>query len=272
MIIDVHTHIFPPEVAARRDRYLAADATFAEMYGNPKAVVAGAEQLLADMQKTGVDISVALGFAWRDHATVVRHNEYLLETAARSDGAIVPFTSVNMADPRAPAEIERCARSGVRGIGELRPENQGWDILGQAGQTLAALARQHNLVLMFHVTEPGVRSYPGRLGCAMDSFAEFARRNAGLRIIGAHLAGGVFTHDATPPDVYADTAAQPFLYREADGIRLMRGVPAGRLLFGSDYPLIGQRRQIDEVGHAFRDPAERDAVLGGNAARLLRLA
>jgi predicted TIM-barrel fold metal-dependent hydrolase len=271
VIIDFHTHIFPPDVRDNRGEYVRRDPTFAEMYGDPKAKIATAEDLRRSMEASGVDVSVALGFGWQSHEDVVRHNRYLLDIATRSDGAIIPFATINMADARAAAEIERCAAGGVRGIGELRPDNQGWDLLGAAGERLAALARAHGLLLLFHVTEPGGRGYPGRHGCAMDRFAEFARRNPDIRMIGAHLGGALHTHDGAAPDVYADTAAQPFLYRGDESEQIMRAVPPGRLLFGSDYPLISQQRQIDEIARVFPDDSERDAVLGGNAARLLGL-
>jgi predicted TIM-barrel fold metal-dependent hydrolase len=49
-------------------------------------------------------------------------------------------------------------------------------------------------------------------------------------------------------------------------------VGAERILFGSDFPLIGQRRQRQAIEEAFPvdDPA-RAVILGENARRLLRL-
>jgi len=41
------------------------------------------------VDEAGVDVSVALGFAWRDHEDCVRHNDYLLEVAKKSGGRIV---------------------------------------------------------------------------------------------------------------------------------------------------------------------------------------
>jgi predicted TIM-barrel fold metal-dependent hydrolase len=271
VIIDFHTHIFPPEVRDNRDEYIRRDRTFGEMYGDPRAKVGTAEDLLVSMEEAGVDISVALGFAWREHEDTVRHNEYLFEVAAQSDGAVIPFATVNMSDSRAEAEIERCAANGVRGIGELRPENQGWDLGGDTGQRLAKAARAHNLILLFHVTEPGDRSYPGRRGCDIEAFEAFAEQNRDLRIVGAHLAGGAYGLCSFVPPVFADTAAQPFLYRDDEAAPAMRAVPPGYLLFGSDFPLIKQKRQIDEIARVFTDPAERAAVLGGNATHLLGL-
>ena len=75
MIIDFHTHIFPPEVRENRDRYVVTDAAFAEMYNDAKAKMAVSEELLANMDKAGVDVSVAMGFAWRDQELCRMHND-----------------------------------------------------------------------------------------------------------------------------------------------------------------------------------------------------
>src|SRR3990170_4242990 len=111
VIIDFHTHIFPLDVRDRRDEYLRRDPTFAEMYASPRAKIASAEDLLRSMDDADVDVSVALGFAWSDHEDCVRHNDYLLETAAKSGGRIAPFCTVSpAAGEAAAAEVERCAR------------------------------------------------------------------------------------------------------------------------------------------------------------------
>ena len=66
MIIDAHTHIFPPVVNEDRDAYLQRDTTFRELYTNPKARIARAEELIASMEGAGIDQSVACGFGWSE--------------------------------------------------------------------------------------------------------------------------------------------------------------------------------------------------------------
>jgi predicted TIM-barrel fold metal-dependent hydrolase len=271
VIIDFHTHIFPPDVRNWREDYVRRDPTFAEMYANPKAQIATAEDLLASMDEAGVDVSVALGFAWRDQDDIVRHNDYLRESAAKSNGRIIPFTTINMSDGRAEAEIERCAAGRVRGLGEMRPDSQGWALNGEGGETLADLARKFGLILLFHVTEPGDRSYPGRSGCEFDSFRAFAERHPDLTIVGAHLAGGFYAKGEPTARPYVDTAAQPFLHPGEDAAPALARIPADRLLFGSDLPLISQSRQIAELRTAVTDSARLEAALGGNARKLLGL-
>lgn len=275
MIIDVHTHIFPPEVHERREEYVQRDATFAKMYASPKAKIATAEELLASMEGTGVDVSVGLGFAWREHELCARHNDYLLEAAAQSGGRIAPFITVNMADDRAVEEIQRCVTAGAKGLGELRPESQAWDLNGEPGKRLASLARERSLILLFHVTEVGGHEYPGKDGLTLGAFYRFAMEHTDLTIVGAHLAGGLPFAMPEAPQVSltacADTAARRFLYPEGVYRDVIERWTAERLLLGSDFPLISQRAQVEEVRKLVNDDQARALVLGGNAARLLGL-
>ena len=69
-------------------------------------------------------------------------------------------------------------------------------------------------------------------------------------------------------NVYFDTAASPFLYRPEIFTTVAGLVGADRVLFGSDYPLIGQERALREARQAGLEPEDEEAVLGGNAARV----
>ena len=197
-------------------------------------------------------------------------------TQANSNGRIVPFCTVNMADGKAETEIERCAGLGARGLGELRPESQGWDLNGEPGERLAALAQRYDLVLLFHVTEPVGHSYPGKQGGRLDAFYEFAARHPQVATVGAHLAGGLPFYASMPEvdraftHLHLDTAAQPLLYERSVYGQLDRLVGPERVLLGSDYPLISQQRQIKEVRSSVSDAEAQRLILGSNAERLLR--
>jgi predicted TIM-barrel fold metal-dependent hydrolase len=277
VIIDFHTHIFPPTVRDERDDYVRRDPAFAEMYADAGAKLATGEDLLAEMDASGVDVSVAVGFAWTDPATCAQHNDYLLDVAAQSGGRIVPFCTVNPAIGGAAKEAERCARAGAKGLGELRPDSQGWDAAGEAGDGLANVAREEGLALLFHVTEPVGRTYAGKQGGALTDFAEFAAKHTDVTIIGAHLAGGLpfyapmrevrelFGH------VYVDTAAQRLLYDHAAYENLIGLIGAERILLGSDYPLVKQSRQIEELRSGVFKSSDLGQILGANAKRLLKI-
>ena len=279
MIIDFHTHIFPPHVREDRAGYLQRDPTFAEMYGSPRAKIATAEELLRSMDAAGVEVSVALGFAWRDQQDCVRHNDYLLEAAGKSGGRIVPFCTVNpSAGEDAAREVERCAAGGARGVGELRPDSQGWALDGPVGEMLAETASRRGLILLFHVTEPVGHEYPGKQGLGLESFYRFLGRAEGVPVVGAHLAGGLPLYAPmpalrkSPADAYVDTAALRYLYDPSvlPGVASASGGLGGeRLLFGSDFPLISQAAALSDVRGSGLEEAALRRVLGENAARLL---
>jgi predicted TIM-barrel fold metal-dependent hydrolase len=276
VIIDFHTHIFPPQVGKNREDYLRRDPTFAEMYGSLRAKIATAEELLRSMDDAGVDVAVALGFAWRDHQDCVAHNDYLLEAAANSGARIVPFSTVNPSAGEAAArEVERCAAAGARGLGELRPESQGWPLDGPTGDMLAELASRHGLILLFHVTEPVGHEYPGKRGLPLDSFYRLLGRCGGVPVVGAHLAGGLPLYAPMPAarralaGAYADTAALRYLYDPSVLPGVAEALGGERLLFGSDFPLVGQAAALTEIRGSGLQEAALRRVLGENARRLI---
>ena len=279
MVVDFHTHILPPQMRERREDYLRRDSAFAQMYSSPKAEIATADELLASMERAEVHTSVVLGFAWSEQELCREHNEYLLEAAARSGGRLVPFCAVQpRAGDDALAEIERCVRGGARGLGELRPESQGYSLDQGAGDILAGAALRHDLVLLFHVSEPVGHTYPGKSGLGLDAFYRFVSCHQGLTAVGAHWAGGLPFYALMPEvrealaNIYVDTAATPFLYGPAIYRQVAELVGSERILFGSDYPLISQRRQRQAIEDSLGDDEDgRRLILGENACRLLRL-
>jgi len=283
MIIDAHTHVFPDAVVAERDAFLQRDPTFAAMYSSPKARVATAEALAGSMDVAGIDASVALGFGWSDADLCALGNDALLEGAARFGARIMPFATVWPGDPDAAyREAERCAGAGARGLGELRPgqlpAGQGYTLDGAAGDALAAAARDFELTLLFHVSEPVGHLYPGKEGLRPEELLAFVERYPDVRVIAAHWGGGLPFY-ALMPEVSAalkctwfDTAASPLLYD--DRVFATGGAAAGvdRVLFGSDFPLLPQKRQRRVVEEApGLTPEAIAAILGGNAAALLGL-
>jgi hypothetical protein len=278
VIIDCHTHVFPPEIAQSRQRYVDSDPTFAELYASPEAKLASANDLLGSMAEGGVDVSVALGFAWSDPAACRLHNDYLLETAASNGGRILPFPTLPLTAGAEAIEQEarRCVAAGARGFGELRPDNLDFDLNGEGGARLARLAVELDVVLLFHVTEPAGHSYPGKHGLTLSAFYAFVTAYPEVKVIGAHWGGGLPFYASMPevralPNLRVDTAATSLLYDGGVYRRVVELAGAGTVLFGSDYPLLSQSRSRRRIEEAGLTSEARDLILGGNAASLFGL-
>jgi predicted TIM-barrel fold metal-dependent hydrolase len=72
-------------------------------------------------------------------------------------------------------------------------------------------------------------------------------------------------------NVYYDMAASPFLYRPEVYKVAIDIVGSGRVLFGTDYPLLRMRRHLDELEKVGLAKDEMDAILGNNAKAMLGL-
>ena len=278
MIVDFHTHITAPEIIARRDEYLIRDAWFRDLYANPKARLSSAEDLVAAMDRASVDQSVVFGFGWRDMDLCRQDNDYVMEAVTRYPDRLIGFAIVNPASgAEAVRELERCAQSGLRGIGELMPDGQGYrldDVKTMAPIVEAAVGL--DLVLLTHCSEPVGHLYPGKGTVTPDEVIRFARLFPQATLVCAHWGGGAIFYELMPEirqvmrNVYYDTAASLYLY-EDDIFSLAARWAPGKVLFGSDYPLISPGRFIRRMQAARMPTATLRRMLGGNAWRVLKL-
>jgi uncharacterized protein len=277
MVIDFHTHVFPPEVIARRAHYAARDAWFAELYGNPKAKMATVDDLLASMDADGVDVSVACAFGWRDQGLIEECDSYLLEALKAQGGRVIGLAGAQpLAGARAVTEIERCARGGMRGVGELMPHGQGYHL---SDITLLAplmeAAQALDMFVLTHCSEPVGHLYKGKGDVTPADLAVFASAFAEARIVASHWGGGFPFYELMPEvraaaaNVWYDSAASLFLYAPAVFDVAARAAGARKILWASDYPLVPQRRMLEYARASGLDEANLALALDGNAAALL---
>ncbi len=278
MIIDVHTHITAPEIIERRDEYLVRDAWFRDLYANRQARLSSAEELIAAMDAAEVTQSVVFGFGWCDMDLCRQDNDYVIESVARYPDRLLGFCIVNpAAGAEAVREIERCAAAGLRGVGELMPDGQGYrldDEKAMAPVVEAAIA--HDMVLLTHCSEPVGHLYPGKGSVTPDEVIRFARLFPRATLICGHWGGGTIFYELMPEiarlmgNVYYDTAASLYLYQD-DIFGLAARWAPGKVLFATDFPLLTPRRVIARMREARMPTATLLRMLGGNAWRVLKL-
>jgi hypothetical protein len=277
MIVDFHTHVFPPQIKKDRSKYIERDPCFAILYSDPKSKIATADELIASMDEAGVDISVIANIGWTTHELCVETNDYILESISRYPQRLIGFGAVQPQSPDAAvAEIERCAKAGIKGIGEMRPDIQLFDLTDELMMApFVEAVRKHKLILLTHTSEPIGHNYPGKGGITPDILYPFITSFPDLTIVCAHWGGGLPFYALMPEvrkaitNVFFDTAASPLLYTPQVYNQVIQLVGADRILFGSDYPLLAQGRLIEEI-KALGLPEEiENLILSGNAQRLL---
>ena len=95
MIIDSHTHVFPPELSRRREALLDRDVTLSAMFSDPRARMADAEELVATMDGAGIDVSVMVGIGWNDEGLAREANDYIIDAVRRFPLRLRGFCAVN---------------------------------------------------------------------------------------------------------------------------------------------------------------------------------
>ena len=277
MIIDFHTHVFSPQVKKNRGKYIESDPCFAILYSKKEAKLATADELIASMDRDGVDISVILNIGWATHELCVETNDYVLESIARYPNRLVGFCAVQPRSIEAAiAEIERCVKGGIRGIGELRPDVQFLDFNDEEMMDpFIEVVREHKLILLTHASEPAGHQYPGKGGVTPDILYPFIECFPDLTIVCAHWGGGLPFYALMPEvkkamsNVFFDTAASPLLYSSQVYNQVVQLVGGDKILFGSDYPLLAQRRVLEEIDSLDLPQETKSLILSGNAQRLL---
>lgn len=288
-VIDAHVHLYPDEVNR-------APATWAEVAGERKwaqlctrrrkdgRAVQGfpcVAELLAEMDRAGVERAVLLGWYWERAETCAAQNRFLAACVRAHPDRLSAFGTVQPAagSEAALAELTKMRDEGLVGLGELSPHSQGYAVDDPGLGEVLARAGEWGWPVNLHVTDPKSRDYPGRVSTPLEDFVRLARRFPAVNFILAHWGGLLPLREAEAValgNVFYDTAASPLLYDDSVWGRFAATVPADRVLFGSDFPLDVYPRRggapemtllLAEARRADVDPR----ILGGNAARLLRL-
>lgn len=277
VIVDFHTHIFPPWLRERRDDYVKSDPCFALLYSQQEARIATAEELLATMDEAGIDSSVVLNIGWVSHELCVKTNDYILDSVSRYPGRLVGFCAIQpRAGDAAIAEIERCAGAGAKGIGELRSDVQAFDLTDKRTmKPLVDAALKHDLVFLTHSSEPVGHKYFGKGSITPDILYSFITSFPNLKLVCAHWGGGLPFYALMPEvaralaNVLFDTAATVFLYKPEIFEQVSRIIGSDKILFGTDYPLMHQNRVLAQVQSARLPARDKAKILGDNAQKML---
>ncbi len=275
-MIDFHTHIVPPSIKQNREEYFA-DPLFRLFYDSPKAKLATAEDLIARMDKDGVDISIVLNIGWSNQGFCAHTNDYLMESVARYPKRLAGFGTVVLEQgDETLREIERCAKGGLLGIGEMRLERRVLHpdhdkLLGAFVKSLVSAG----LALLVHSSEPVGHQYPGKWDTTPDILYGLIARFPELQLVCAHWGGGLPLYGLMPEvkealaHVYFDTAASPYLYTPKVYEEVIRILGPDSILFGTDYPLLTPARLLREIKSLGLPGAIESRILSENAVKLL---
>jgi predicted TIM-barrel fold metal-dependent hydrolase len=261
-VIDIHTHVFPDQLAP------AAIARF-EDAGTVKAFYDGTVAgLTSVMDASGIDISVTQAVATKP-SQVRSINDWTASTATHR---IIPFGAMHpdVEDPW--AEIAHAHALGLRGI-KMHPEFQHFSPDEPRVRPILDAALEFGMIVFMHagedVTLDTLHGTPSAFSRMLDAYPD-------LTVVLAHMGGwqqwdGVLRELVGRHDFWVDTAYTLGHLPDERFVELVRAHGADKVLFGSDGPWTDPAAEIAHLARLGFAQAELDALLGGNAERLLGL-
>lgn len=296
-VIDAHVHLYPEELNRApaawakewAEPHWALLCTRVRKNGGAVQGFPSVDELLRAMDEAGVERAVLQGWYWENHATCIWQNRFYAECVRRHPDRLSAFATLHAGTGKEAAlsEVRRIVSDGLCGLGELSPHSQGFSVEDETWQAVLAIAGELKLPVNLHVTEPEGKNYPGKIATPLGDFVAMAKAYPRTTFILAHW-GARLPLDAewgaeamALGNVYYDTAASPLIYSPVIAGEMLARFRHERVLFGSDYPLFlypnapeqpsSMRAFADEFRAAGLSEAERDAVLGGNVARVIGL-
>ena len=262
MVIDFHVHLFPDKLAERAVAELAARSSQTPEDGGTVA------KTRALMKKEGVDISVVQNIA-TNARQMHNVNAFAIELDREPD--FVAFGSVHH-EGDWEYELDFLKDGGIKGI-KLHPDYQGFYVNDIKMQPIYEGILKRGFALMFHsgldmgLPMP-IHFTPER---AHDTLGLFR----GEKVIFSHSGSFGMWDEAEKyilgEDIYIDTSMTSGFLEKEERERIYRLHDSSKILFGTDMPWGGFKKEIDALCSLGFDDEWKEKVLYKNAKELLGL-
>lgn len=263
-IIDFHTHAFPDALAARAIPALEHEAT--EAGSDVKAFHDGTVKgLLASMDKAGIEKSVICSIATRPE----QFDPIMTWSKEVASERVIPFPSLHPDDTGYRERIRRLAGEGFKGV-KFHPFYQDFYLAEERMLPIYEQLMQHGLMIVMHTGYDIAFERIRR--CDPAQALEVYERFPGIKLITTHLGAWEQWDEVRElllgKEIYMEISfSVEFL---GPGLKeFLDNHPRDYLLFGTDSPWTGQKETLDAVMGLGLDEGLLDALLSGNARRLL---
>ena len=264
MIIDIHAHAFPDELAPKAMHALISEID--NLY--PPVSDGTITGLIKNMDDWNIDISVVQPVITKQSQTK-KTNEW---TASVCSDRIIGFGGIYPHTDDYKRDIDFVAGLGLKGL-KFHPEYQDFFVDDERMLKIYDYALGKGMAILHHAGydpafKPPFRSSPQR-------FARVADAMRGGVIVAAHLGGHAEWDDVEEflagTGIYLDTSMGFDYFPHDQFLRIVEKHGADKILFGTDAPWSSAESEIACLRSLSLPPEAVDAILGGNAARVLGL-
>jgi len=264
MIVDIHTHVFPDELAQKAMEALT-DGGFNPYIPVHDGTVSG---LLRNMDTWNIDISVVQTVVTKQSQTR-KANEW---AASINSNRIVSFGGIYPHTDDYKRDIDFVVSLGLKGL-KFHAEYQDFTADEDKMLKIYDYALDRGLILLHHCGfDPG---FPPPYKSSPQRFLRVADAMRGGIIIVAHM-GGHGDWDESErylagSELYLDTSMGFEYIPHEQFVRIVEKHGADKILFGSDAPWSNAGKEIEHLRSLPLSEDSKNAILYGNAMRLLGL-
>lgn len=265
-IIDFHTHAFPDALAERAIPALEHEAI--EAGSDIKAFHGGkVSDLLHSMDEAGIERSVICSIATRPEQfkSIFRWSEDI------ASARIIPFPSFHPEDRDYREHIKRIAGEGFLGV-KFHPYYQEFYLAEDRMLPIYEALAEAGLMIVMHTGFD--IAFPRDRRCDPAQVVEVYERFPGIKLITTHLGAWEDWDEVRElligKPIYMELSFA-VEYLGAGMREMMEAHPSEFLFFGSDSPWTGQAETLAAVQGLGLSDELLEAVLSGNARRMLGL-
>lgn len=278
-IIDTHVHLFPKKEVGKRILERVK-----ETYGVPYYCTGSPEELAETMKKADISYAVIMNQAAanKDAMNWLIRGNFFVCAYSRKRPELIPAIGLDKGMKRNPVEeIDHKLKWGVRAV-KLHPVAQEFYVNDKAMWTIYQKCEKENLSIIFHCGKMMIEGLPEYAHPQL--FYDVLRDFPKLRIVCAHMGGG-FWEEAIklannfPKNVYFDTAiaisAAPIpdflILTDEQAVGMIRKIGVHRVMFGSDFPWIDPKPDIERIERLKLTESEKRKILSENAKKFFNI-
>ena len=237
-IIDSHCHIYPEKIAHK-----AVEAVNRFYDGlSPQSHDGTVQTLLSSGRKAGITGFVVHSVATTPHQ-VSSINHFIAESVRQSEGAFTGLGAMHPDSEDPAADLLEIRQLDLKGV-KLHPDIQKFVSDDKKAFRMYELIEDSGLPLLIHAGDYRYDySNPDRIAHILRSFPR-------MKVVAAHFGGWSVWEEAAKvlpdyPNVLVDTSSSFFGLTHELARELIRTYGAERVMFGTDYPLWTQTRDLE---------------------------